>query len=149
MRCQLKGIGFIFTVTKCSKMDCGSLWICIFFFNFFLIFYLFMIERERERGRDTSRGRKRLHAPGARRGIRSGVSRIAPWAKGRRQTTAPPRDPWICILCSLYLNKVITKNIYQVCKITRKICILLLKAQRDLFPNDFRVPKLIKNYLLS
>ena len=28
-----------------------------------------------------------------RRGIRSRVSRIAPWAKGRRQTTAPPRDP--------------------------------------------------------
>ena len=26
-------------------------------------------------------------------GIRSGVSGIAPWAKGRRQTTAPPRDP--------------------------------------------------------
>ena len=39
-------------------------------------------ERERERGR----GRSRLHAPGARRGIRSRVSRIAPWAKGRRQT---------------------------------------------------------------
>ena len=51
-------------------------------------------ERERERGRDTGRGRSRLHAPGARRGIRSWVSRIAPWAKGRRQTAAPPRDPW-------------------------------------------------------
>ena len=63
----------------------------IFFFNF----YLFMIvtERERERGRDTGRGRSRLHAPGARRGVRSRVSRIAPWAKGRRQTAAPPRDP--------------------------------------------------------
>eukprot|EP00071_Canis_lupus_P032201 XP_022265758.1 centrosomal protein of 44 kDa isoform X1 [Canis lupus familiaris] len=51
------------------------------------------IQRERERGRDTGRGRSRLHAPGARRGIRSRVSRIAPWAKGRRQTAAPPRDP--------------------------------------------------------
>ena len=50
-------------------------------------------ERERERGRDTGRGRSRLHAPGARRGIRSRFSRIAPWAKGRRQTAAPPRDP--------------------------------------------------------
>ena len=50
-------------------------------------------ERERERGRDTGRGRSRLPAPGARRGIRSRVSRIAPWAKGRRQTAAPPRDP--------------------------------------------------------
>ena len=63
--------------------------------------YLFIYERERdrqrewerERGRDTGRGRSRLHAPGARRGIRSWVSRIVPWAKGRRQTTAPPRDP--------------------------------------------------------
>ena len=52
-----------------------------------------MIVTERERGRDTGRGRSRLHAPAARRGIRSRVSRIAPWAKGRRQTTAPPRDP--------------------------------------------------------
>ena len=51
-------------------------------------------ERERERGRDTGRGRSRLHAPGARCGIRSGVFRITPWAKGRCQTAAPPRDPW-------------------------------------------------------
>ena len=50
-------------------------------------------ERERERGRDIGRGRSRLHAPGARCGIQSQVSRIAPWAKGRRQTAAPPRDP--------------------------------------------------------
>ena len=50
-------------------------------------------EREREKVRDTGRGRSRLHAPGARCGIRSRVSRIAPWAKGRCQTAAPPRDP--------------------------------------------------------
>ena len=50
-------------------------------------------QRERERGRDTGRGRSRLHAPGAPRGIQSRVSRIAPWAKGRHQTAAPPRDP--------------------------------------------------------
>ena len=62
---------------------------------FFFIVYLFMIvtQRERERARDTGRGRSRLHAPGARRELRSWVSRIAPWAKGRRQTAAPPRDP--------------------------------------------------------
>ena len=34
-----------------------------------------------------------FHAPRARRGIRSRVSRIVPWAKGRHQTAAPPRDP--------------------------------------------------------
>ena len=77
-----------------------SVWMrCIVSFSslisFFFNFYLFMIvtERERERGRDIGRGRSRLHAPGARCGIRSRVSRIVPWAKGRRQTAAPPRDP--------------------------------------------------------
>ena len=54
---------------------------------------MIVTERERERGRDIGRGRSRLHAPGARCGIRFRVSRIAPWAKGRRQTAAPPRDP--------------------------------------------------------
>ena len=54
---------------------------------------MIVTERERERGRDIGRGRSRLHAPGAQRGIRSWVSRITPWAKGRRQTAAPPRDP--------------------------------------------------------
>ena len=66
----------------------------LFFFFLFLKF-LFIHERHtvRERGRDTGRGRSRLHAPGAQRGIRSRIFRIAPWAKGRRQTAAPPRDP--------------------------------------------------------
>ncbi|CAK7310509.1 hypothetical protein VULLAG_LOCUS15445 [Vulpes lagopus] len=54
---------------------------------------MIVTEREKERGRDIGRGRSRLHAPGARRGTRSQVSRIAPWAKGRHQTAAPPRDP--------------------------------------------------------
>ena len=56
-----------------------------YYFSFF--FFLFIYDshhRERERGRDIGRGRSRLHAPGARRGIRSWVSRTAPWAKGRR-----------------------------------------------------------------
>ena len=54
---------------------------------------MIVTERERDRGRDTGRGRSRLHAPGAQRGILFPVSRIAPWAKGRRQTAEPPRDP--------------------------------------------------------
>ena len=55
----------------------------------FLNFYLFMIvtqrerEKERERGRDTGRGRSRLHAPGARSGLRSQVSMDR--ALGQRQ----------------------------------------------------------------
>ena len=77
---------------------CLFYFITDFFLNFFFNFYLFMIvtERQRERGRDIGRGRSRLHALGGRRGIRgirSLVSRITPWAKGRRQTAAPPRDP--------------------------------------------------------
>ena len=60
-------------------------------------------ERERERGSNTGRGRSRLHAPGARCGIRSRVSGIAPWAKGRRQTAAPPRDPQLVLFkCRRY-----------------------------------------------
>ena len=53
---------------------------------------MIVTQRERERQRHRQR-ESRLHAPGARRGIRSRVSRIAPWAKGRRQTAVPPRDP--------------------------------------------------------
>ena len=51
-------------------------------------------QRERERERQRHRQReKQAPRTGSRRGIRSQVSRIAPWAKGRRQTAAPPRDP--------------------------------------------------------
>ena len=85
---------------RSSSTSCSPL-TGVFFFNF----YLFMIVRgiERERGRDTGRGRSRLHTLGARRGIRSRVSRIAPWAKGRRQTAAPPRDPHIYTFLNLSL----------------------------------------------
>ena len=78
------------------------LFIFYFFKGIFSIYYYFfmiVIQREREgQSRDTGRGRSRLHAPGARCGIRSRVSRITPWAKGRRQTTAPPRDPACTLL---------------------------------------------------
>ena len=85
--------GFIVLTTSAGIMDHEEarrkhtggkiLGFFFFFFLFFFIFfyfnfYLFMIVTERERGRDTGRGRCRLHAPGARRGIRSRVSRIAP-----------------------------------------------------------------------
>ena len=74
----------------------------VFLLYFIFIFFIYGSqrerERERERGRDIGRGRSRLHAPGARRGTRSWVSRIAPWAKGRRQTAAPPRDPSPAVL---------------------------------------------------
>ena len=52
-----------------------------------------MIVTEREREAETQAEEEAGSMQGARRGTRSRVSRIAPWAKGRRQTTAPLRDP--------------------------------------------------------
>ena len=101
----------------CSYLDDLFLFFILFIFIYFFkdFIYLFMKdrERERERRRDTGRGRSRLHAPGARYGIRFRVSRIAPWAKGRRQTAAPPRDPpasdsYIQALLTLYIFSAAT-----------------------------------------
>ena len=60
---------------------------------FLTSFINFFYDSHRERGRDTGRGRSRLHALWVRHGIRTWVSRIATWAKGRCQTPVPPRDP--------------------------------------------------------
>ena len=50
-------------------------------------------EREREREADTQAEGEAGSMQGAQCGTRSRDSRIAPWAKGRRQTAEPPRDP--------------------------------------------------------
>ena len=96
----------IWRIVICTNEDTFIQFLSFFFNFFFLDFYLFMIvtHRERERGRDTGRGRSRLHAPGARCGIRFWVSRITPWAKGRRQTAAPPRDPWFFFKIYLFMR---------------------------------------------
>ena len=62
---------------------------------FFKDFYLFIHERHREREREAETQAEGEAGPmqGARRGTRSWDSRIIPWAKGRRQTAEPPRDP--------------------------------------------------------
>ena len=52
-------------------------------------------ERERERERERQRHRRREKQAPCREpdtGLDPGT-RIVPWAKGRRQTTEPPRDP--------------------------------------------------------
>ena len=89
---QHPSLGKVKTFNMCLPVTLHYL---IHFFKFLKIFLKFIYDshRERKRGRDIGRGRSRLHAPGARCGIRSRVSRIAPWAKGRRQTAVPPRDP--------------------------------------------------------
>ncbi|XP_022279902.1 YEATS domain-containing protein 4 isoform X1 [Canis lupus familiaris] len=51
------------------------------------------IERERENEAETQAEGEAGSMPGARRGTQSRDSRIAPWAKGRRYTAEPPRDP--------------------------------------------------------
>ena len=67
---------------------------------FFLILFIYsqetQIERERERERERQRHRQREKQAPCREpdvGLDPGVSRITPWAEGRRQTAAPPRDP--------------------------------------------------------
>ncbi|CAD7688446.1 unnamed protein product [Nyctereutes procyonoides] len=55
-----------------------------------LVFYI-----EREREAETQAEGEAGSMPGARRGTRSPDSRIAPWAKGKRQTAEPPRDPQV------------------------------------------------------
>ena len=63
-----------------------------FFFNFILFIYDRHTVREREAETQAEGEAGSMHQE-PRRGIRSSVSRIAPWAKRRRQTAAPPRDP--------------------------------------------------------
>ena len=54
---------------------------------------MIVTQREREREAETQAEGEAGSMLGARCGIRSQVSRIAPRAKGRRQTAASPRDP--------------------------------------------------------
>ena len=63
------------------------------FRTFFFLIYDSHTETEREREAETQAEGEAGSMQGARRGIQSRVSRIAPWAKGKRQTAAPPRDP--------------------------------------------------------
>ena len=79
-------------------------------------------EREREREAETQAEGEAGSMPGARRGTRSRDSRIAPWAKGRRQTAEPPRDPPFDFLNHILFSVACFKNQYIV-HITYKICI--------------------------
>ena len=70
---------------------------------------MIVTEREREREAETqAEGEADSMHRGARHGTRSWVSRIVPWAKGRRQTAAPPRDPkfnaliYVLVMTSLW-----------------------------------------------
>ena len=113
-------------------------------FILFILFYLFMIVTEKERGRDTGRGRSRLHALGTRCGIRSRVSGIVPWAKGRRQTAAPPRDPLILLFKKyhilgdiLYFSSLVPYLIVTVLDII--VSIELFKGLHEFFLLKFSI----------
>ena len=67
--------------------------IWIFFKDFI---YLFMRNTHTHRGRDTGGGRGRLHAPGARCGIRSQDSRITPGPKAGATPLSHPGIPGKC-----------------------------------------------------
>ena len=72
-------------MSSAPKQDHGSSLRISSSFFFFFNFYLFMIVTQREREAETqAEGEAGSMQPGARRGIRSWVSRIVPWAKGRR-----------------------------------------------------------------
>ena len=77
-------------------------------------------EREREREAETQAEGEAGSMQGARHGIRSQVSRIAPWAKGRHQTAAPPRDPWPGVLKAKSTHGwfILAKDVYMsgVCR---------------------------------
>ena len=53
---------------------------------------------ERHREAETQAEGEAGSMQGAQRGTQSRVFRIVPWAKGRRQTAAPPRDPQLYFL---------------------------------------------------
>ena len=59
----------------------------------FLKKILFIHERYTERGAETQAEGETGSMQGDQCGIRSLVSRITPWAEGRRSTTEPPRRP--------------------------------------------------------
>ena len=68
---------------------------CFYFLFFYFYFFMIVTEREREREREseTQAEGEACSMQGARCGTWSLDSRIMPWAEGRRQTAAPPRDP--------------------------------------------------------
>ena len=97
MLLQTLGCVSLFETTKRLLYPRGK-YLALQFWNrrvalFLTSFINFFYDSHRERGRDTGRGRSRLRALWVQRGIRSRVTRIATWAKGRCQTAEPPWHP--------------------------------------------------------
>ena len=114
---------------------------------FFLIFYLFMIdrERERERGRDTGRGRSRLHAGSP---TWDSIPSLQDHTLGRRQAPTHCATQGSLFLCNfkwqllkshflisrLYRNKIIKFIFFVYITYTTNILkstIIILKIHND------------------
>ena len=65
----------------------------ILFIYLFIHSFIHSFMRDTQREAETQAEGEAGPLRGARRGTRSQDSRTASWAKGRRQTTEPPRDP--------------------------------------------------------
>ena len=76
-------------------------WTRVCFFFFFKILFIYSLETDRVREAETQAEGEAGSMQGARCGTRSWDSRITPWAKGRRSTAEPPRDPHVCIFKNL------------------------------------------------
>ena len=69
----------------------------LLFILFFKILFIYSWKTEREREAETQAEGEAGSVQGARRGTRSQVSRIRPWAEGRLLTAEPPRRPSNCL----------------------------------------------------
>ena len=90
-------LGFLSVPRTCHVFRLWSFFLAFFLSLSLSMFYLFIPERHRERGRDTGRGRSRLCAGSPIRDLIPG-SRDHDWAKGRCSTTEAPR----CLLFPLF-----------------------------------------------
>ena len=61
--------------------------------SFFFLRFIYLFVKDTEKGRDTGRGRSRLHV-GCPMWDSIPDPRIMPWAEGGCSTTEPPRHPW-------------------------------------------------------
>ena len=70
---------------------------------------MIVTERKRERGRDIGRGRSRLHALGARRGIQSRSPGSRPGPKAGPNRCATQGSLYLCFIC-LQSSKAMAKR---------------------------------------
>ena len=91
-----------------------------FSFSTFFFKFIYDSHTHRERGRDTGRGRSRLHAPGARRGIRSRVPGLRPGPKAGAKPLRHPGIPFLILYSLLSAFAVILFSTLIICLLSGK-----------------------------